>query len=76
MANKAYSIFHYYIFVQTDSGVCSPIGMKKQYKTFIDKSALEMEKIIVSGGKIGFQIEINTNLLKDIVDGEFADLIK
>jgi len=57
-------------------GGCSPIGMKKQYKTFIDKSALEMETIIVSGGKIGFQIEINANLLKDIVDGEFADLIK
>ncbi|HEY8892111.1 MAG TPA: Cys-tRNA(Pro) deacylase [Clostridium sp.] len=57
-------------------GGCSPIGMKKKYKTFIDKSALEIEKVIVSGGKIGFQIEINANLLKDIVDGEFADLIK
>jgi len=57
-------------------GGCSPIGMKKQYKTFIDKSALETERIIVSAGKVGFQIEINANLLKDIVDGEFADLIK
>jgi len=57
-------------------GGCSPIGMKKQYKTFIDKRALEIEKIIVSGGKIGFQIEINANVLKDIVDGEFDDLIK
>jgi len=57
-------------------GGCSPIGMKKKYKTFIDKSALEIEKIIVSGGKIGFQIEINANLLKNIVDGEFAYLIK
>lgn len=55
-------------------GGCSPIGMKKQYKTFIDKSALEIEKIIVSGGKIGFQIEINPNILKDILDCEFDDL--
>lgn len=57
-------------------GGCSPIGMKKQYKTFIDKSALEIERIIVSGGKIGFQIEIKPSLLKDIVDSQFADLTK
>lgn len=57
-------------------GGCSPIGMKKQYKTFIDKSVLDIETIIVSGGKIGFQIEINSNLLKNIVDGELANLIK
>ena len=57
-------------------GGCSPIGMKKQYRTFIHNSALEIERIIVSAGKIGFQIEIYPNLLKDIVEGEFADLIK
>ena len=57
-------------------GGCSPIGMKKQYKTFIDKSALEVDTIIVSAGKVGFQVEINANLLKNIVDGEFVDLIK
>ncbi|MGH4137875.1 Cys-tRNA(Pro) deacylase [Clostridium sp.] len=57
-------------------GGCSPIGMKKQYKTFIHESALYIENIIVSGGKIGFQIEINPNLLKNIIEGEFQDLIK
>ena len=57
-------------------GGCSPIGMKKQYKTIIHNSALEIETIIVSAGKIGFQIEINPNLLRTIVEGEFADLIK
>ncbi|GCD12485.1 hypothetical protein Ctaglu_41080 [Clostridium tagluense] len=76
MANKTYSVFIYYIFVQTDSGGCSPIGMKKQYRTFIHESALEIETIIVSAGKIGFQIEINPNSLKDIVGGQFEDLIK
>ncbi|MBW9149860.1 Cys-tRNA(Pro) deacylase [Clostridium sp. CM028] len=57
-------------------GGCSPIGMKKQYKTFIDKSALEIDTIIVSAGKIGVQVEINANLLKDNVEGEFAFLVK
>jgi len=57
-------------------GGCSPIGMKKQYKTFIHESALEIDRIIVSAGKIGFQIEINPNLLRDIVEGSFHDLIK
>jgi len=57
-------------------GGCSPIGMKKQYKTFIHESALKIERIIVSAGKIGFQIEINPNLLRNIVEGSFHDLIK
>ncbi|MBU3145082.1 Cys-tRNA(Pro) deacylase [Clostridium sp. CF012] len=57
-------------------GGCSPIGMKKQYKTFINNSALEIETIIVSAGKIGFQIEINPNLLIGIIEGSFHDLIK
>ena len=57
-------------------GGCSPIGMKKQYKTFIDKSASDVEHIIVSAGKIGFQIEIKQSILKEIVKGQFDDLIK
>ena len=57
-------------------GGCSPIGMKKMYKTYIDIKAMQMETIIVSAGKIGFQIEINPKLLKNIVDGSFVDLIK
>ena len=57
-------------------GGCSPIGMKKKYKTFIHESALEIETIIVSAGKIGYQIEIVPDLLKNIIEGEFADLIK
>lgn len=39
-------------------GGCSPVGMKKAYKTVIDRSAESLEKIVVSGGKIGFQIEL------------------
>lgn len=39
-------------------GGCTAIGMKKQYPVFMDESALNYEKIIVSGGKIGAQIEL------------------
>ena len=57
-------------------GGCSPLGMKKLYKTYINSSALELEQIIVSGGKIGLQIELTPNELKDVINAEFIDLIK
>ena len=38
-------------------GGCSPVGMKKQYKTVFDESVLTQEKVYVSGGRIGTQIE-------------------
>ena len=40
-------------------GGCSPIGMKKQFPTFIHLSAESLEKIYVSAGKVGFQIELS-----------------
>ena len=48
-------------------GGCSPIGMKKLFKTFIDESAKDKEYIFVSGGKIGVQIKINPQDLINIV---------
>ena len=39
-------------------GGCSPIGMKKQFPTFIHETATQYDKIFVSAGKVGFQIEI------------------
>ena len=46
-------------------GGCSPIGMKKQFKTFIHETAPAYETIFVSAGKVGFQIELNpTDLIK------------
>lgn len=39
-------------------GGCSPIGMKKQFKTFIHETASNCEKIFVSAGKVGMQIEL------------------
>lgn len=57
-------------------GGCSPIGMKKEYPTFIDESALMLEKIIVSGGKIGVQIEIKVDDLMKITNGQIFELTK
>ena len=46
-------------------GGCSPVGMKKLFKTFIYKSCLDYETIYVSGGKVGIQIEVKpSDLLK------------
>lgn len=57
-------------------GGCSPVGMKKQYKTYIDVSAEIQEKIIVSAGKIGVQMKVKVaDLLTSVVDGDFADVI-
>lgn len=56
-------------------GGCSPIGMKKNYKTFIDEKVLEIDKIIVSGGKIGVQIELLVSKLIEVSNAEVKDLI-
>lgn len=50
-------------------GGCSPIGMKKVYKTVIDKSCEIYESIIISGGKIGVQVEINPMDLIGLIQG-------
>lgn len=57
-------------------GGCSPFGMKKQYKTFANDTAKNLEKVIVSGGKIGIQVEINPEALVEILDVKFQDIIK
>lgn len=56
-------------------GGCSPIGMKKQLKTVFDASALEQDRIIVSAGKIGAQVECAPSDLAGLVRGGFADII-
>ncbi len=56
-------------------GGCSPIGMKKSFKTYIDEAAVLNEKIIVSAGQVGLQIKLNTKALAKCVNAEFVDLI-
>ena len=55
-------------------GGCSPIGMKKQFKTVIDISAKDFETIIFSGGKIGYQVEVNLNDLQKVIDFTLEDI--
>lgn len=55
-------------------GGCTAIGMKKQYVTIIDQSAMEIEKMIVSGGRIGSQIELNPKDLVKVVNGSFVSV--
>lgn len=57
-------------------GGCSPLGMKKAFKTFIQKEALLFETIVFSGGKIGAQIEMNPLDVEKVIDCSFVDIIK
>jgi Cys-tRNA(Pro)/Cys-tRNA(Cys) deacylase len=57
-------------------GGCSPVGMKRNYPTFIDNCANKLEKIVVSAGKIGFQIEIDPLVLASLVKAQFYDVKK
>ncbi|WP_310603828.1 Cys-tRNA(Pro) deacylase [Anaerosporobacter sp.] len=57
-------------------GGCSPIGMKKQFKTIFDSSASRQEHIFFSGGKIGFQVEIAVCDLDKAVRFEYGDVIE
>lgn len=56
-------------------GGCSPLGMKKEFKTFLHNTALNYKSIVFSGGKIGSQIEMNPNDLPKIIQCEFTDII-
>lgn len=56
-------------------GGCSPFGMKKYFKTVIDKSAKEFETIFVSAGKIGYQVEVKTEEISKIIRVEFEEII-
>ena len=55
-------------------GGCSPIGMKKQFVTTIDKSAAKQERIIFSGGKIGYQGEVALEDLAKVIRFQLEDV--
>ena len=57
-------------------GGCTAVGMKKQYVTRIDSSAKALEKIIVSGGRIGSQLELVPEDLARAAGAEFADIVR
>ena len=55
-------------------GGCSPLGMKRQYQTFIDELATLQEKICISAGIRGMQIIISPDDLAKACNAEFVDL--
>jgi len=56
-------------------GGCSPIGMKKEIKTVMDISCEVLDTIIVSGGKIGIQIELSPNYLIKLINCTIAAVV-
>lgn len=57
-------------------GGCTAIGMKKQFVTRIDSSALGFETVYVSGGKIGMQLELAPKDLQRAAGAEFAEIVR
>ena len=55
-------------------GGCSPVGMKKRYPTVFDRSVEGLPTVIVSGGRIGCQIEADPRLLLPLVKATTAPL--
>lgn len=55
-------------------GGCSPIGMKKQYPTYIDSAAQALERVGVSAGQRGLQIVLKPGDLQHVAKATFADL--
>ncbi len=55
-------------------GGCSPIGMKKAFRTTVDATAADVESIIFSGGRIGLQVQLTLPDLARLVRFELADI--
>ena len=55
-------------------GGCSPVGMKKQYPTVFHETAEIVDTIMVSAGKIGYQVELTPADLVELVGGTLSDI--
>ena len=56
-------------------GGCSPLGMKKNYKTVMDRRILDFDQIAVSGGRIGSTILIGPGDLLNAVRAVTEDIV-
>ncbi len=57
-------------------GGCSPIGMKKKFETVFDETIILFDKIMVSGGRVGTQVEVNVEDLIRITDGKIKAITR
>ena len=57
-------------------GGCSPLGMKKLFRTFLHESAQYQERMVCSAGKVGAQLQISPADLIKLTSGAYADLCK
>ena len=57
-------------------GGCSPIGMKKQYITVLDESAMNFDTIIFSAGKIGYQVEVSPKELVSLIGAKVCKIVR
>ena len=55
-------------------GGCSPIGMKKFFKTTLDSSAAGFDTIFFSAGKVGYQVEVSPAGLAQVIRFEYGDV--
>ena len=55
-------------------GGCSPVGMKKLFVTVFDEAVNSLPRVIVSGGRIGCQIEAAPSDLLPLVKAKTADI--
>ncbi len=55
-------------------GGCSPIGMKKQFKTVIHETAMDYETIFFSAGKVGYQVEVSPKDITKVIRYEMHDI--
>lgn len=55
-------------------GGCSPIGMKKLFKTTVHESATSFDTIIFSAGKVGYQVEVSIDDLKKVIPLKLCDI--
>ena len=57
-------------------GGCTAIGMKKKFPAVLDESARTLDRIYVSGGKIGMQLKLSPEDLKRAAGAEYADVLQ
>ncbi|MEE0275751.1 MAG: Cys-tRNA(Pro) deacylase [Clostridia bacterium] len=55
-------------------GGCSPVGMKKQFKTTFHEDVNALDTVVFSGGKIGLQIEAAPADIIKLINGQTADI--